>query len=421
VLWSGLLVCLLRGFTPTADLWRLLCLHGFWHLPHYDLTSQAIRDRLNQAPPDALSPLLSQVTALVHDRWQQLCCCSLAPFATAIYAGDHTILDAVLRRRHLLRELPKGGRCLLPGALGCVFDVRRQLWTKLHYLADPQQDLHQAIRSLVSGLKAGSLLLFDLGYFAFWFFDELTEAGYHFVTRWRQKVTYTVAHVYSDGGNGPTHLWDALIYPGAHRADRAAHPLRMIRITVQQGSRGECYQYVTNVLDPRVLPAWQVAALYRQRWDIEGAFNLVKTHLGLRLFWSGRANGLLHQVYGTFIVCQVVLALRNAVAVRAEADVREVSLALLIRWLPRLAADRHDPVAEFVRAGRKAGYLRPFRSKQWELPTVTEADYRWPEQLPEPRVPRYGSRAYCQRTSQRDAEKAARRARYWPGVEDRQL
>jgi len=421
VLWSGLLVCVLRGFQQPADLYRLLCVHGFWRMPRYDLTDAAIYHRLETAKPDALAPLLTQVTQAVHERWPTLSCCALAPFATAILAVDHTILDAVLRRRHLLRELPNGDRCLLPGALGCLFDVRRQLWVRLQYLADPQQDLRQDVRSLVAGLAKGTLLLFDLGYFAFWFFDDLTEAGYHFVTRWRQKVTYTVEHCFYEGGSATVRLWDGLIYPGQHRADRAAHPVRMIRIERLVGSRWETYQYVTNVLDPRLLPAWQVAALYQRRWDIEQAFNLVKTHLGLRLLWSSHPKVILHQIYATFILCQVVLSLRNEVAERAQVDLREVSLVLLLRWLPQLAADFPDPIGEFVRGGRRAGYLRPVRGKSWDVPAVDERDYVWPAHPPEPRPARYGSRDYCQRTYQPNADKAARRARYWPDAKDCRL
>jgi hypothetical protein len=381
----------------------------------------AVSDRLERAPADALAPLLAQITTAVQARWQTLSCCTLAPFARAILAVDHTILDPVLRKRHLLRELPAGNACLLPGALGCVFDVRRQLWTKLQYLADAQQDLRENVQSLVAGLEAGTLLLFDLGYFAFWWFDDLTAAGVHFVTRWRQKVTYTVEHVFYDGGNPQVRLLDALIYPGQYRADRAAEPVRLIRLSVRSGAGWQEYQYVTNVLDPKQLPAWQVVALYQRRWDIERAFDLVKTHLNLRLLWSGIPAVLLHQIYATFILCQVVLSLRNEVAERAGVDPREVSLPLLIRWLPQLAADGHDAVAEFVRGGRRAGYLRPYRSKALVLPEVKEAEYTYPDTWPGSRPARYGSRDYCKRTYERKPEKAARRARYWADARDFQL
>src|SRR3712207_7500049 len=38
--------------------------------------------------------------------------------------------------------------------------------------------------------------------------------------------------------------------------------------------------------DPQVLPMADLARLYARRWDIELAFNLVKTHLGLHLRWG---------------------------------------------------------------------------------------------------------------------------------------
>jgi hypothetical protein len=332
----------------------------------------------------------------------------LAPFAAAVYAVDHTILDPVLRKRKLLRELPPGDRCLLPGALGCVFDVRQQQWVTVRYVPDPQQDLHGEIPPLVTGRAPGSLLRFDLGYFAFWWFDHLTDAGYWYVTRLREKVTWEVQHVYYDGGTAQVQLWDGLVYLGKHRADRAGHPVRLIRLTVQQGRQEQTYTYLTNVLDPRLLPAWQVAELYRRRWDIEQGFHLVKTHLGLQLLWSSFPN-----VYATFIIAQIVLALRNEIAARAGVEPREVSLALLLRWLPQLARDGHDPVAEFVAKGRTAGYLRPFRGRAWSLPEIMAADYQFPDQPIPWRKPRYGSRDYQQRTAPALTEKDRKRQRYW--------
>ncbi len=208
-------------------------------------------------------------------------------------------------------------------------------------------------------------------------------------------------------------MWDGLVYLGKHRADRAGHPVRLLRFTVRQGGQEYTYTYLTNVLDPRLLPAWQVAELYRRRWDIEQGFHLVKTHLGLKLLWSSFANVVLHQVYATFIIAQIVLALRNEIAARAGVDRREVSVALLLRWLPQLARDGHDPVAEFVAKGRAAGYLRPVRAKEWQLPKIAAADYQFPDRPIPWRQPRYGSRDYQQRTTPSVTDKDRKRQRYW--------
>jgi hypothetical protein len=412
-LWAGLLVGLLRGLRQQLDIWRLLSVHGLWDLPRYEVTDMALYSRLEHTPPAVLQQFFAQITALLQQRFAAVSACSLAPFAREILALDHTVLDAVLRKRKLLRELPPGDACLLPGALGCLFDVRRQQFRQLAYTADPQQDLRKEAPPLVAGLRPGTLLLFDLGYFAFWWFDQLTEAGLFYVTRLRDKVTWEAQHVFYDGGNAAVRLWDGLVYLGRYRADRAGHPVRLLRITVRQGGREQDYTYLTNVLDPRQLPAWEVAELYRRRWDIEKAFDLVKSHLGLKLLWSSFPNVVLHQVFATFIITQIVLALRTEVAQQAGCDLREVSLPLLIRWLPQLARDGHDPLAEFAAKGRQAGYIRPFRGQQWVLPVIPPEEYRFPDRPIPSREPRYGSRDYCARTYEKQALKQVKRQRYW--------
>jgi hypothetical protein len=413
VLWTGLLVGLLRGFHSFRDLWRLFSQHGLWDGPCYSLTHQAVTGRLTTTSPATMAAWFAQVTTQVTAACAAPSAAHLAPFAKEIYAFDHTILDPVLRKRKLLREVPKGDAVLLPGALGCVFDVRRQLWQRLEFVPDPQQDLRDAGVALIQDLPPESLLLFDLGYFSFWFFDDLTAAGSHFVTRLREKITYTVAHVFYQGGTQEVTLCDGLVYLGKHRADRAGQPVRLIQITVRKGKTTQTYTYLTNVLDPRRLPAWQVAELYRRRWDIEQGFDLVKTHLGLHLIASSVPNALLLQVWATFLLAQMVLAFRNEVARQAGCDLREVSLPLLVRWLPRLAAMGRDPLAEFVRAGRAAGYIRPFRGQVWQLPDVSDADYTFPEEPVPSRPPRYGSREYNARTYVPAAGKQEKRARYW--------
>ena len=77
---------------------------------------------------------------------------------------------------------------MLPGALGCVFDVRRQLWRRLEYTPSPTPDLRAAFSRLTDEVVPGTLLLFDLGYFAFWTLDELVDRELQYVTRLREKV-----------------------------------------------------------------------------------------------------------------------------------------------------------------------------------------------------------------------------------------
>lgn len=415
LLWAGLLVCILRGFSAQLQLWRLLTLQGLWRFPKVEVTDMAIYKRLERTRPTAMQAFFVQVTQAVQERfaaeYAQRAATRLAAFAPAIVALDHTKLDPVLRKLKVLRAVPAGALELLPGALACLFDVRSQQWRKVVFQPEGQHNVKFGVEALLEGLVPGTLLLFDLGYFSFPWFDQLTASGYYWISRCREKTTWEVLHTFCDhsfapGSRHQIRLVDRLIYLGAYRADRAAHPVRLIEISTPNGT----YRYLTNLLDPRQLPAAHVAALYRRRWTIEGAFNLLKTQLGLHLLWSGHPNVLLQQVFGTLIVAQVALALRTEVAQQANCDLEEVSLPLLLQWLPVLAEGGRDPLAEFVKHGRRVGFIRPFRGKEWLLPREALEHYTFPEAWPEPRKPRYAQRK-CGPRPLTEADRAGLRAR----------
>ena len=56
---------------------------------------------------------------------------------------------------------------LLPGKLATLFDVRLQVWQRIDYVADVQQNCKVHARAMLAGRCKGTLLLFDLGYFGF--------------------------------------------------------------------------------------------------------------------------------------------------------------------------------------------------------------------------------------------------------------
>jgi hypothetical protein len=384
-LWTGLLVCVLHGFTSYRDLWRLLSGLGLWHFPRVTITDQALYARLARDGTAPLERLLAHLSALLADRLAPWTSTALAPFATAVYALDATTLDQVARRLPALRGVPAGAASLLPGKLSGLFDLRRQQWARVAYQADAQQNDKVAAREMVAGVAAGSLVLADLGYFGFAWFDDLTAAGQWWVSRVRAKTSSTVCHTFYRCGD----TLDALIWLGAHRADRAKYAVRL----VQFRHGGALYQYVTNVLDPTALPMAEVARLYARRWDIELAFNLVKTHLGLHLLWGAKPIMVLQQVWAVLIIAQVLQALRVEIAGRAGVDPYAVSLPLLVKYLPYIASRGLDPVATIVERGVAMGLIRPSSRTVLVAPEVARAAITpVPPDLVLERTPRYAAR-----------------------------
>lgn len=413
-LWSGLLVCILRGFTAQRALWQLLCCRGLWSRPPVHLTSQALYQRLARTPATGLLTLFSQITAVLRERYATVCDVPYARFATEVVALDHSTLDAVARKLKLFRDLPRTDPRLLAGQLATLFDLRRQFFWAVEFWEDAQRNEKYRVTHWLDLLPADTLLLFDLGFFSFAWFDTLTARGFYFVCRLREKTSTVLQHTLYDGPAGSVHLKESLVYLGAYRADRASEPVRLIEVFFA----GRTFRYLTNVLDPRLLPADHVVELYRRRWDIEAAFHLLKTHLNLFLVWSGHQNVVLQQVFGTLIIAQVVLALRTEVALAAKAPLREVSLSLLIRWVPELALAGLDPIATLAERGRLAGIIRPFRGREYQLPHPDLSAYDLPPQRPPPRQARYAGKQGTHGSSKRANAHGGARKHAW-GVRQR--
>ena len=350
-LWSGLVVCVLRGFDSQLALWRLLSTQGLWSYPRFAVSDQAIYKRLGTANSSVLIGLFTRISALLHERLAPYAERTLAPFASEVMALDVSSLDQVARYLPSLRDVTAGDRALLPGKMAALFDIRRQQWRQLQHIENPHENDKVSARAMLVGLPQKALILADLGYFGFAWFDQLTASGYYWLSRLRNKTSYELVHLYFQDGQ----TLDAIVWLGKHRADRAAHAVRLVQFQVGRHT----YRYITNVLDPQLLSLTDIAKLYARRWDIELAFKLIKQHLGLHLLWSSKPALLLHQIWAVFLISQLLQALRMEIAGRANVDPFDVSMKLLILYLPTLAADGTDPITLFVQRGRFARFIRP--------------------------------------------------------------
>ena len=126
-------------------------------------------------------------------------------------ALDEMHLDQVSRRLPILRHFKKGAMELLPGKLVALFDVRLQQWRAVDYMAQARENGREQARALLSCVKQGALVLADLGYYGFCWFDELTEQGYSWISRVKAGTTVVVLHTYYEAGE----TFDRLVWLGA--------------------------------------------------------------------------------------------------------------------------------------------------------------------------------------------------------------
>lgn len=354
-LWLALLVGTIRHAKHLSSIWRSLCLEPTGSFPAVQLTYEAVRKRLLAAGTQPLQQLFASLSVALAN-WAQAkqpSALSVAGFATQVVALDETTLDAVRRLTAELRDLPKGDAHLLVGKLAGLFDLRLQRWVRLQLRADVLAGCSIGVLTLLEGLPIGSLILADLGYFSFPWFDYLTGQGYFWVSRLKERATYQLKEVLAyDDQQG---LLDAIVWLGKYRADRCGHAVRLILFC----SGGRQYGYLTNVLDPQRLSMQDIAQLYVRRWDIELAFKLLKCELGLQIWWAARPELVMIQLWIALILAQILHALQLQVALQAEVEPFDVSLHVMVDLLGCLPADPTPVLDRLIEQGRLLGLIRP--------------------------------------------------------------
>lgn len=250
---------------------------------------------------------------------------ALAPFATGLYAIDDTTLDALARKVATLAQHPKGAPETLAGRLGAALDLVTGQVAAVLYDTDALANEKNHLLPLVEVLGAGALVVMDLGYFSFALFDALSERYVYWVSRLRAKTSMVVIATLADRPG----YRDRIVYLGAWAADRAAYPVRCVELEVD----GTSYAWLTNVLEPRMLSAADLWALYGQRWTIEVAFAALKRGLGLAYLRACHTNGVLIQVWCALCVYQVLQHLRLVVAASQGWEADRVSWERLIRGI----------------------------------------------------------------------------------------
>jgi hypothetical protein len=387
VLWASLTLAVLRGTPTQRAVWRIAISAERWPRPRVVVTDEAVYRRLAAADPLALERLYRQITEHLVGRCPLTpAAAALAPFATDVVVFDETTLDQVARTLAELRKVPAGSEALLPGKVAGVFDLRRQLWRTLELIPHPHQNEKVAARHLLASVAPGSLILADLGYFGFAWFDQISAATCWWISRLRAKTSTIVRHVHYQDET----TFDGLVWLGAYRSDKAAHLVRLVRFQVGSTT----YAYLTNVRDPHQLPLAEIARLYARRWDIELAVKLVKREVGLALWWSAKPAVLQLQLWATLLIAQLLLALRREIALRAEVDDFDISLPLMIRYLPEYVTRfPADPLGAFIADGRLMGFIRESTRTQIRAPAIPpEQLVRPPARLRTVRTPRYAHR-----------------------------
>lgn len=138
----------------------------------------------------------------------------------------------------------------------------------------------------------GTIVAMDRGYLDDALYHRWTLTGVWFVTRPRTNMLYDVL----DQRPVPTRsavLADEVIrLTGLHAADRCPVPLR--QVTIWDETQQRALTFLTNLMH---LAASTIAAIYKERWQIELLFKALKQHLKIKTFVGTSENAVQVQIW----------------------------------------------------------------------------------------------------------------------------
>jgi len=151
----------------------------------------------------------------------------------------------------------------------------------------------------------GTILVFDRGYNDFLWFVTLTLQGVWFVTRMKDGTRYRVVERRDVPRNGNV-LRDEVIELDVNLQPYGIEldsPVFFRRIVVRVPDRDEPMVFLTNHLQ---FAASTIAAIYKERWQIELLFKALKQNLRIKTFVGTSSNALHIQIW-TALIAMLIL------------------------------------------------------------------------------------------------------------------
>lgn len=147
----------------------------------------------------------------------------------------------------------------------------------------------------------GTILAIDRGYNDFQWFQELTQAGVFFVTRMKTNTVYTVVEECEVPANANVLKDQIVSLPALGKAGE--EPVLFRRIEYWNKEKSEILVFFSNLLH---LAASTIAAIYKDRWQVELFFKALKQTAKIKTFVGTSANAVRTQVW-TALIAMLVL------------------------------------------------------------------------------------------------------------------
>ncbi len=158
--------------------------------------------------------------------------------------------------------------------------------------------------------EAGSFYIMDKGYIDFTRLYKLNCSKAYFVTRAKENMQFR--RIYSNKVDKTT----GLIYDQIGKLETykslKSYPEKLRRVKYYDAETNKVFIFITNNLE---LTAFEIALLYKKRWQVELFFKWIKQHLRIKSFWGTTINAVKIQLYCAIITYCMVTIVGNKLKV----------------------------------------------------------------------------------------------------------
>lgn len=143
---------------------------------------------------------------------------------------------------------------------------------------------------------AGTIVVIDRGYLDYALYHQWTQAGVYFVTRPRTNMLYEVIETRTVGRRGNVSCDQTIQLADGYGRKRCPSLLR--QVTVWDAEQQRELVFLTNIFH---LAASTIAAIYKDRWQIELFFKALKQNLKIKTFVGTSENAVNVQIWTALI------------------------------------------------------------------------------------------------------------------------
>jgi hypothetical protein len=149
-------------------------------------------------------------------------------------------------------------------------------------------------------LPSGAVVVIDRGYVDYLWLDSLDAQGVFFVTRLKENALFSIEATLSTP-KGRILADDIILLPGS---GKSLNPDRVLRRVVVWDEVNE--REIVLLTNNFKLAASTIAALYKERWQIELFFKAIKQNLKIKTFVGTSANAVRIQIWTALIAILIL-------------------------------------------------------------------------------------------------------------------